>query len=249
LIEESVLQRTLQTALQHGGDFAEVFAEDRRSASARLDDAKVEEFVSGRERATRAAARLGAAWGLGHALTLVAFGLPILLAERYLPELVQRGAETTVAALIAFLAVRLLVRWRHGAFAMTPGGGHGHVHRARTPAAAFGIGLVHGMGGSAGVGVLLLAAIPSTALAVTSLVVLAFFTAVSMTMVTTGFGATTFFKELRVQPGMPHFEWKTYRPQEPSDLTKGINEIALKPRVFSSNRSLRYSGTERAREP
>ena len=145
--------------------------------------------VSGRERATRAAARLGAAWGLGHALTLVAFGLPILLAERYLPELVQRGAETTVAALIAFLAVRLLVRWRHGAFAMTPGGGHGHVHRARTPAAAFGIGLVHGMGGRAGVGVLLLAAMPSRTLALVSLVVLALFTAVSMTIVTTGFGA------------------------------------------------------------
>ena len=145
--------------------------------------------VSGRERATRAAARLGAAWGLGHALTLVALGLPILLAERYLPELVQRGAETTVAALIAFLAVRLLVRWRHGAFAMTPGGGHGHVHRARTPAAAFGIGLVHGMGGSAGVGVLLLAAMPSRTLALVSLVVLALFTAVSMTIVTTGFGA------------------------------------------------------------
>jgi TldD protein len=50
LIEESVLQRTLQTALRHGGDFAEVFAEDRRLASARLDDGKVEEFVSGRER-------------------------------------------------------------------------------------------------------------------------------------------------------------------------------------------------------
>ena len=27
------------------------------------------------------------------------------------------------------------------------------------------------------------------------------------------------------------------------------NEIALRPRVFSSNRSFRYSGTERAREP
>src|SRR5438552_204744 len=27
------------------------------------------------------------------------------------------------------------------------------------------------------------------------------------------------------------------------------NEIALNPRVFSSKRSLRYSGTERAREP
>jgi TldD protein len=50
LIEEAILQRTLQTALRHGGEFAEVFAEDRRVASARLDDGKVEEFVSGRER-------------------------------------------------------------------------------------------------------------------------------------------------------------------------------------------------------
>ena len=31
MIEEAVLQRTLQTALRHGGDFAEVFAEDRRT--------------------------------------------------------------------------------------------------------------------------------------------------------------------------------------------------------------------------
>jgi high-affinity nickel permease len=145
--------------------------------------------VSGRERATRAAARLGAAWGLGHALTLIAFGLPILLAERYLPELVQRGAETTVAALIAFLAIRLLIRWRHGAFATTHLGDHEHVHRVRSPAGAFGIGLVHGMGGSAGVGVLLLAAIPSRNVALVALVVLAVFTAVSMTIVTTGFGA------------------------------------------------------------
>ncbi|HEX9504854.1 MAG TPA: TldD/PmbA family protein [Acidimicrobiia bacterium] len=50
MIEAAILQRTLQTALRHGGDFAEVFAEDRRLASARLDDSKVEEFVSGRER-------------------------------------------------------------------------------------------------------------------------------------------------------------------------------------------------------
>ena len=151
--------------------------------------------VSGRERATRAAARLGAAWGLGHAVTLVAFGVPILLAERYLPDLVQRGAETTVAALIAFLAVRLLLRWRHGAFATTSFGADEHVHRVRSPLGAFGVGLVHGMGGSAGVGVLLLAAIPSRTVAVASLVVLAAFTAVSMTMLTTGFGLT-----LRTRP-------------------------------------------------
>jgi hypothetical protein len=151
--------------------------------------------VSGRERAARAAAQLGAAWGLGHAVTLVAFGVPILLAERYLPDVVQRGSETTVAALIAFLAIRLLVRWRHGAFAATPLG-HDHRHPARTPAGAFAIGLVHGMGGSAGVGVLLLAAVPSRTLALVALVILAVFTAVSMTIVTTSFGAVLSVKRV-----------------------------------------------------
>ena len=137
-------------------------------------------MASGREHARRRAAALGVWWGLGHALTLVLFGVPILLFEAFLPDVVQRGAETAVAALIVFLAVRLLVRHRH----------RQERHQVRRPLAAFGIGLVHGMGGSAGVGVLLLAAIPSTALAVSCLVVLALFTAVSMTMVTTGFGAT-----------------------------------------------------------
>jgi len=146
--------------------------------------------ASGRERATGAAARLGAWWGAGHALTLVAFGIPILLADRYLPDVVQRGAETAVAALIVFLAVRLIVRWRHGAFATRSTHDGGHRHPVRSPAGAFGIGLVHGMGGSAGVGVLLLAAIPSTPVAVASLFVLALFTAVSMTALTTGFGLT-----------------------------------------------------------
>jgi hypothetical protein len=137
--------------------------------------------ASGGERARRRAVELGAWWGLGHALTLILFGVPILLFEAYLPEAVERGAETAIAAMIVYLAVRLLVRHRHG---------QDHRHRVRRPLTAFGIGLVHGMGGSAGVGVLLLAAIPSKPLAVASLGVLAFFTAVSMTVVTTGFGAT-----------------------------------------------------------
>ena len=41
-----------------------------------------------RERAGHAAAGLGAAWGLGHALTLFALGLPIRLFDAYLPDAV-----------------------------------------------------------------------------------------------------------------------------------------------------------------
>jgi high-affinity nickel permease len=133
------------------------------------------------ERPARGAAGLGAAWGLGHGVTLFLFGFPILLLDRYLPERVQQGAETAIAFVIAYLAVRLLFRWRSGF-------GHSHPHRVRTRLGAFGIGLVHGMGGSAGVGILLVASIHSTTLSVLALVVLAVFTAVSMTILSTAFG-------------------------------------------------------------
>jgi ABC-type nickel/cobalt efflux system permease component RcnA len=156
--------------------------------------------AGGRERAARRAGELGLAWGLGHALTLFLFGLPILLLDSYLPERVQQGAETAIALVIVYLAVRLLVRWRHGEF-------HAHVHRhggqehfhshrthehrhARSGLGAFGIGLVHGMGGSAGVGILLVASIESTSLAVVSLALLALFTAVTMTVLSSGLGRT-----------------------------------------------------------
>ncbi len=148
--------------------------------------------ASGRERAARSAAKLGAWWGIGHGITLIVFGVPILLAERYLPERVQQGAETAVAALIVFLGIRLLVRWRHGYFDLHahPHSEQEHRHPVRTPLGALGIGLVHGMGGSAGVGILLLAAIPSETVAIVSLLLLAVFTAVSMSLVTVGFGLT-----------------------------------------------------------
>lgn len=155
------------------------------------------------ERAAKAAARLGLAWGLGHATSLFAFGVPIVLFKSYLPEPVEQGAETAVGVLIAGLAVWLLVRWRRGLFHVHVHRhdrihAHGHVHDgashphratpARRPAQAFAIGLVHGMGGSAGVGVLLLASIHDHLLAVAALAIFAFCTALSMALLSTGLG-------------------------------------------------------------
>jgi high-affinity nickel permease len=133
----------------------------------------------------RSARSLGWIWGLGHATTLFVFGLPIVLAKSYLPEPVQRGAEAAVGVLIIGLAIRLLIRWRQGAFRDGPG--HAHAH-GRTPMQAYVIGLVHGMGGSAGVGVLLLAAIPDRAEATVALALFAAFTAVSMALASSTFG-------------------------------------------------------------
>jgi high-affinity nickel permease len=172
--------------------------------------------ASGKERASRAAGRLGFYWGLGHATTLFVFGIPIVIANEYLPDRVQQIAESVIAVVIVVLAVRLIQRWRGGYFHVHEhehdGESHAHLHshahaaehshrhrprQVRTPVGAYGIGLVHGMGGSAGVGVLIVASVESTALGIISLVLLAVFTAVSMWIVTTGFGRTLVSRPVR----------------------------------------------------
>jgi cytochrome c biogenesis protein CcdA len=150
--------------------------------------------ASGKDRAVRSAGELGLAWGLGHATTLFIFGLPVLLLHAFLPERVQQGAETVIGLVIIYLAVRLLARWRRGDLSFHS---HPEAHSARTRRGAFAIGLVHGAGGSAGVGVLLLASIQSKPLAVVSLVLLAVFTAVSMSVLSTGFGLTLVARPVR----------------------------------------------------
>jgi high-affinity nickel permease len=166
--------------------------------------AAVTTLIAGtRERATRAAARLGLAWGAGHATSLFAFGVPIVLFKAYLPERAQQTAETAVGVLIVALALWLLVRWRRGLFHVHVHAherlhAHGHVHdgdshphataRARSPLQAYGIGLIHGTGGSAGVGVLLLASIHDHLLAIAALAIFAICTALSMALLSTGFG-------------------------------------------------------------
>jgi cytochrome c biogenesis protein CcdA len=142
-------------------------------------------IASGRDRAAQRAARLGFSWGLGHATSLFAFGLPVVLYSAYLPAVVQQAAETTVGFMIVLLSLLLLGRWRRGFYAHR--GFHVH-RRARTGLQAYGIGLVHGMGGTAGVGLLLLATIHSRPLAIAALAVFAACTALSMAALSTGFG-------------------------------------------------------------
>ena len=82
----------------------------------------------------------------------------------------------------------LLIRWRRGVLhTRAHDGGALHVH-CRTPLGAVAVGLLHGMGGSAGVGVLLVATIDDALLGAVALGILAAFTAVSMAILTTAFG-------------------------------------------------------------
>jgi ABC-type nickel/cobalt efflux system permease component RcnA len=161
--------------------------------------------LSERRAAGRRAGALGLCWGLGHATTLMAFGLPVVVAGGLLPEPARRAAELAVGLLVAALALRLLVRWRRGYLHVhvhTHGGrvhAHPHVHEERTSGphpgahthahsddlgrtrlAAFGVGLVHGAGGSAGAGALLVGAMDRGPDAVLALALFAAATALSM---------------------------------------------------------------------
>ena len=150
---------------------------------------------------------MGLFWGLGHGTTLVLVGLPLVLMGRYLPEIVQQVAETTIGVIIALLAMRLLLRWRRGLYHVhthTHEGGshhrhvhshlrsdsHEHAHRIprRTTSSAYGIGMVHGIGGSGGLTLLLLSTISDRAEATAALLLFAAGTALSMMLLSTGFG-------------------------------------------------------------
>ena len=61
--------------MRTGADFAEIFAEDRRSASAILDDGRVEEVVSGRDRGAGIRVVAGDTTGFAHTADLSAAGL------------------------------------------------------------------------------------------------------------------------------------------------------------------------------
>jgi hypothetical protein len=160
----------------------------------------------------RRAGALGLAWGLGHATTLLVFGLPAVLFRHYLPPGLLMAAEVALGVVITVLAGRLLLRWARGYFhshAHTHAGvehSHPHVHEAaradhmvghshshaeslgRSPLVAFGIGLIHGLGGTAGVGILVAGAAPSQPRAAAALALFAGGTAVSMALVSWTFG-------------------------------------------------------------
>ena len=152
----------------------------------------------------RKAGFMGLLWGAGHGTTLVLIGLPLVLFNRFLPEVVQQAAEALIGAIIILLAARLLLRWRRGLFHVhthAHGGephrhvhsharqeAHEHAHKRRTPLGAYGVGLVHGIGGSGGLTLLLLSTISDKAQAAGALVLFAVGTAVSMALLSTAFG-------------------------------------------------------------
>jgi len=98
VIDQSVLEEVLGVALRTGGEFAEVYAEDRRSSSAGLDDGRVEELTSGRDRGAGIRVVVGDTTGFAHTADLSESGL-VAAATAAAAAARSGGGGTNVVAL------------------------------------------------------------------------------------------------------------------------------------------------------
>lgn len=100
------------------------------------------------ERGALGALRTALVWGLGHSAAFFGAGALLVAADVHLPAWLAPFAEVLVAASLVWLG---LTQWRH-ADCPTPAHAHAHRGEART----FVLGIVHGLAGSAGVGLVAL---------------------------------------------------------------------------------------------
>jgi len=167
----------------------------------------VTSLVAARDGDSRAAVRLGAWWGVGHAGILLLVGLPLIAFKSEVPASVESAAETGIGLIIIVLAARVTWKWlrgdyrlgahSHGAASDAPGDHHRHLRRGagehphetvRTPRQALAIGVLHGLAGTGAVVVLLIAALPSQIEAAAALAVFAPMSILSMAALTGAFG-------------------------------------------------------------
>jgi hypothetical protein len=150
----------------------------------------------------RRAARVGAWWGAGHAAVLVLLGLPLILLNAQLPAWLGASAETAVGVVIVLLAGRVILKWARGDYRAGPhahrdghpkrrhlrreGSGHRHL-QLRSPGQAVSIGVLHGLAGTGGVVLLLIASHPTQLEAAAALAAFAPMSIASMAICTVAF--------------------------------------------------------------
>ena len=123
------------------------------------------------------AAFLGMCWGLGHTMSLVAFGAAVVVLRAEIPAAASDVFELAVALMLVALGLRAIVRaarqgpagalhvHHHGRIVHVHRGAPAHIHigawtLARRPLL---IGAIHGLAGSGALTALVLATLPSTA--------------------------------------------------------------------------------------
>jgi hypothetical protein len=98
---------------------------------------------------------LGALWGAGHTLSLLACGVTVAIAAAQIPPRLADLFEIGVAGMLIVLGARAVLRARPGRHARSPG--HRHLPAVRPVV----VGAVHGLAGSGALVALATAALPT----------------------------------------------------------------------------------------
>ena len=75
VIDNSLVEKTLGVAVANGGDFAELFAEDVERSSVNLDDGRIENLASSRDRGVGIRVLNGESIGFAHTADISEAGL------------------------------------------------------------------------------------------------------------------------------------------------------------------------------
>ena len=137
--------------------------------------------IVSRERSLVRAARVGALWGIGHTLTLLAVGGAIITFRFVIPSRVGLGLEFGVAMMLILLGFSNLKGEAAGGRRQAAGNDGRDAGATIRP---FLVGLVHGLAGSAAVALLVLATIRGTIPALVYLLVFGLGTVLGMVAVT-----------------------------------------------------------------
>ena len=138
-----------------------------------------------RHRSPAAAARIGAAWGLGHSLMIFAVGGMMVALHINAAPSWARAAEGVVAVVLIALGVANLRSLAAGA---PPRPGHSHHLGHASALRSLAVGLAHGLAGSAAVALLALAAMPTPRTALLYLAVFGLGTIGAMVALSAGLG-------------------------------------------------------------
>jgi high-affinity nickel-transport protein len=150
-------------------------------------------LVSGERNGYRAAL-LGACWGLGHTLSLIAVGAALVVLRAEMPAYTADAFEFIVALMLIALGLRAIYlaarqgprgpvhAHHHGDRVHVHGGTAAHIHigawtLARRPLL---VGAIHGLAGSGALTALVLTTLPSTAARITYMLLFGFGSTVGM---------------------------------------------------------------------
>ncbi|MGA0893604.1 MAG: TldD/PmbA family protein [Ilumatobacteraceae bacterium] len=106
IIEKDVLERVLSAAVRTGAEFAEVYAEDKRSTGVNLDDGRVDQVARGRDRGAGIRVVKGDTTGFAHTSDLSERGL--LAAAEAAAAAASRGDGTTRTVALTPSAARVV---------------------------------------------------------------------------------------------------------------------------------------------